>query len=441
MPIDIFMTQLSPTMTEGKIARWLKKEGDTLESGEVMLEVETDKATMEVEVIDEGVLHKIIAPEGTLVTVGEAIGVIAEDDEEVPADYQPEGSGQEPVLETHGTPAAVEAEPKPTVVPAPSEVAPQAEAPVVDQAAVERAANDKRIKASPLARRLAKQKGINIAAITGTGPRGRIVKADIENAAKRGISLGGGAQNFVPQAIRPLPTGPMPYHADEYEAIENSMMRKAIARRLTESKQQVPHFYLSMDVEMDRLMDLRAQLNESADGAFKLSVNDFIVKAVSKALVDVPAANASWADSHTYQHKHAHISIAVAIEGGLITPIVRFAEQKGIVDISNEIKELAGKARAGELKPEEYTGGTFSISNLGMYGIKQFNAIVNPPEGAILAVGGTEERAVADNGQVVVKKMMTLTLSCDHRVVDGAVGAEYLNALKKHIECPASVLI
>jgi len=436
MPIDIFMTQLSPTMTEGKIARWLKKEGDTLVSGEVMLEVETDKATMEVEVIDEGVLHKIIAPEGALIIVGEAIGVIAEDDEEVPADYVPEGSGQEPVLETHGTPAAVEAEPTPTVVPAPNEIV----VPAVDQAAVERAANDKRIKASPLARRLAKQKGINLAAITGTGPKGRIVKADIENAAKRGINLGG-ASFVAPTAIRPIPAGSMPYHTDEYEAIENSMMRKAIARRLTESKQQVPHFYLSLDVEMDRLMDLRAQLNESADGAFKLSVNDFVVKAVSKALVDVPAANASWADSHTYQHKHAHISIAVAIEGGLITPIVRFAEQKSIVDISNEIKELAGKARAGELKPEEYTGGTFSISNLGMYGIKQFQAIVNPPEGAILAVGGTEERAVAENGQVVIKKMMTLTLSCDHRVVDGTVGAEYLNALKKHIECPASVLI
>ncbi len=441
MPIDIFMTQLSPTMTEGKIARWLKKEGDTLESGEVMLEVETDKATMEVEVIDEGVLHRIIAPEGTLVKVGEAIGVIAEDGEEVPADYQPESSGQKPILETHGTPAAVEAQPTPTVVPAPAEVAPQVEAPVVDRAAVERAANDKRIKASPLARRLAKQKGVNLAAITGTGPRGRIVKADVEKAAKRGIRLGGGGQSFVPTAVRPLPAGPMPYHADEYEAIENSMMRKAIARRLTESKQQVPHFYLSVDVCMDRLMDLRAQLNEAADGAFKLSVNDFIVKAVAKALMDVPAANASWADSHTYQHKHAHISIAVAIEGGLITPIVRFAEQKGIVDISNEIKELAGRARKGELKPEEYTGGTFSISNLGMYGIKQFQAIVNPPEGAILAVGGTEERVVAENGQAVVKQMMTLTLSCDHRVVDGAVGAEYLNALKKHIECPASVLI
>jgi len=440
MPIDVFMTQLSPTMTEGKIARWLKKEGDTLESGEVLVEIETDKATMEVEVIEEGILHKIIAAEGSLIPVGTAIAVIAEDDEEVPVDYIPESSGEAPVLETTAT-ADIPASPAPIAeaiasapVPAPAEAIQE-----VDMAAVVRAANDKRIKASPLARRLAKQKGINIAAITGTGPKGRIVKADIENASKRGINLGG--QTFTPVALRPLPTGPMPYHADEYDAIENSMMRKAISRRLTESKQQVPHFYLSIDVQMDRLMDLRAQLNESADGAFKLSVNDFVVKAVAKALVDVPAANASWTDTHTFQHKHAHISIAVAIEGGLITPVVRFSEQKSIVEISNEIKELAGKARKGALKPEEYTGGTFSISNLGMYGIKQFQAIVNPPEGAILAVGGTEERAIVENGQVVVKKMMTLTLSCDHRVVDGTVGAEYLNALNKHIECPASVLI
>jgi len=440
MPIDVFMTQLSPTMTEGKIARWLKKEGDTLESGEVLVEIETDKATMEVEVIEEGILHKIIATEGALIPVGTAIAVIAEDDEEVPADYMPESSGEAPVLETTAT-ADIPASPAPIAeaiasapVPTPAEAIQE-----VDMAAVVRAANDKRIKASPLARRLAKQKGINIAAITGTGPKGRIVKADIESASKRGINLGG--QSFTPIALRPLPTGPMPYHADEYDAIENSMMRKAISRRLTESKQQVPHFYLSIDVQMDRLMDLRAQLNESADGAFKLSVNDFVVKAVAKALVDVPAANASWTDTHTFQHKHAHISIAVAIEGGLITPVVRFSEQKSIVEISNEIKELAGKARKGALKPEEYTGGTFSISNLGMYGIKQFQAIVNPPEGAILAVGGTEERAIVENGQVVVKKMMTLTLSCDHRVVDGTVGAEYLNALKKHIECPASVLI
>ncbi|MDQ6967727.1 MAG: pyruvate dehydrogenase complex dihydrolipoamide acetyltransferase [Mariprofundaceae bacterium] len=440
MPIDVFMTQLSPTMTEGKIARWLKKEGDTLESGEVLVEIETDKATMEVEVIEEGTLHKIIASEGTLIPVGTAIAVIAEEDEEVAADYVPEDAGEAPILETTAS-VDIPASPEPVAqaiaaapVPAAAEAIQE-----VDMAAVVRAANDKRIKASPLARRLAKQKGINIAAITGTGPNGRIVKVDIEKAAKRGINLGG--SSFTPIALRPLPTGPMPYHADEYDAIENSMMRKAISRRLIESKQQVPHFYLSIDVQMDRLMDLRAQLNESADGSFKLSVNDFIVKAASKALVDVPAANASWTDTHTFQHKHAHISIAVAIDGGLITPVVRFSEQKSIVDISNEIKELAGKARQGTLKPEEYTGGTFSISNLGMYGIKQFQAIVNPPEGAILAVGGTEERAVAEHGQVVVKKMMTLTLSCDHRVVDGTVGAEYLNALKKHIECPASVLI
>jgi len=428
MPIDVFMTQLSPTMTEGKIARWLKKEGDTLESGEIMAEVETDKATMEMEVVDEGVMHKILAPEGSTVAVGTAIAVIAEDGEEVPADYMPESSVE--------AAPAVESAPEPVVqqavevtAPAPVESAP---APV---------ARTGRIKASPLARRLAKQKGINLAAIQGSGPNGRIVKADIESASRRGISLGGSTAAVTPPPARPLPQGPLPYHADEFDRVENSMMRKAIARRLSESKQQVPHFYLSVDVAMDRLMDLRAQLNEAADGAFRLSVNDFIIKAVAKALTDVPAANASWTETDILMHKHAHISVAVAIDGGLITPVVRFAEQKGITDISAEVKELAGRARAGELKPEEYSGGTFSISNLGMYGVKQFAAIVNPPEGAILAVGGTDERAIVENGAVVVKKMMTLTLSCDHRVVDGAAGAEFLAALKKHIECPAGTLI
>ncbi len=425
MPIDVFMTQLSPTMTEGKIVRWLKKEGDELTSGEVMAEIETDKATMEMEVVDEGVLHKILQPEGTVVPVGRPIAVIAEEGEEVPADYVP-GSSSETDEAT------------PDVAEIPSEPAA-----LTSQTAQETpsAADTSRIKASPLARRLAKQKGINLAAITGTGPNNRITKADVEKAVKRGINLGGTGAATVPPPARPLPQGPLPYHEDEFERIENSMMRKAIARRLIESKQTVPHFYLTIDVTMDRLMDLRAQLNEAAEGTFKLSVNDFIIKAVSRALVDVPAANASWTDSHTLQHKHTHISVAVAIEGGLITPVVRFAEQKGIVDISNEVKELAGRAREGGLKPEEYTGGTFSISNLGMYGIQQFAAIINPPEGAILAVGGTEERAVVDNGEMKVKKMMSLTLSCDHRVVDGAVGAEFLAALKKHIETPASVLI
>jgi len=426
MPIDLFMTQLSPTMTEGRIARWLKKEGDILESGEVMAEVETDKATMEMEVVDEGVLHKILAPEGSTIAVGTPIAVIAEEGEEVAADYTPEGgSAPEPVAEE--TVAVAEA-PKPAAAPAPVVAA----APAVRTG---------RIKASPLARRLAKQKGINLAAIAGSGPNGRIVKSDIEKATKRGINLGGIAGAVATPPVRPIPAGPLPYHEDEFERIENSMMRKAISRRLTESKQQVPHFYLSMDASMDRLMDLRAQLNEAADGTFKLSVNDFIIKAVAKALVDVPAANASWTDKDTLMHKHAHISVAVAIEGGLITPVIRFSEQKSITDISAEVKELAVRARAGELQPQEYTGGTFSISNLGMYGIKSFSAIVNPPEGAILAVGATEERAVVEAGQLVVKKMMTLTLSCDHRVVDGAVGAEFLAALKKHLECPAGTLI
>jgi pyruvate dehydrogenase E2 component (dihydrolipoamide acetyltransferase) len=439
MPIDVLMTQLSPTMTEGRIARWLKKEGDTLESGEVMAEIETDKATMEMEVVDEGVLHRILSPEGSTVAVGAPIAVIAEEGEEVAADYQPTSEAS---TEVAAVPAEVAVETTaPVVTPAAPVEAVQAPAPAVVGSAVNTAMDSTRIKASPLARRLAKQKGINLAAITGTGPKGRITKGDVEKTVKRGISLGAGTAAVVTPAPRQMPTGPLPYHEDEFEPVENSMMRKAIARRLTESKQQVPHFYLNVDVEMDRLMDLRAQLNEAADGAFKLSVNDFVIKAVAKALVDVPAANASWTDASTLMHKHAHVSVAVAIEGGLITPVIRFAEQKGIVDISNEVKELAGRARAGELKPEEYSGGTFSISNLGMYGIQQFSAIVNPPEGAILAVGATQERPVVKNGELTVAKMMTLTLSCDHRVVDGAVGAEYLAALKKHIEMPAGVLI
>ncbi|MDQ6971747.1 MAG: dihydrolipoamide acetyltransferase family protein, partial [Mariprofundaceae bacterium] len=317
MPIDVYMTQLSPTMTEGKIVRWLKKEGETLESGEVMAEVETDKATMEMEVVDEGVMHKILQAEGAVVAVGTPIAIIAEEGEEVPADYVPE-SGETPAAEA--TPASG---PAPTHQAAPEPVPAPELAPA--PAALPKGG---RIKASPLARRLAKQKGINLAAIQGTGPNGRITRSDVEAVDKRGLNLGlpGGATT---PPLRPLPAGPMPYHEDEFERIENTMMRKAIARRLVESKQQVPHFYLTVDVAMDRLMDLRAQLNEAADGAFRLSVNDFIIKAVSKALVDVPAANASWTDSNTLQHKYTHVSVAVAIEGGLITPVIRFAEQKG----------------------------------------------------------------------------------------------------------------
>jgi len=291
MPIDVFMTQLSPTMTEGKIVRWLKKESDELASGEVMAEIETDKATMEMEVVDEGILHRILQPEGAVVPVGRPIAVIAEEGEKVPADYVP-GSSSETDETTSETPEI----PPESVTPPPQtaqEIPP--------------AAGTSRIKASPLARRLAKQKGINLAAITGTGPNGRITKTDIEKAVRRGINLGGTGTAATPPPARPLPQGPLPYHEDEFERVENSMMRKAIARRLTESKLQVPHFYLTIDVAMDRLMDLRAQLNEAAEGTFKLSVNDFIIKAVSKALVDVPTANASWTDSHTLRHKHTHL--------------------------------------------------------------------------------------------------------------------------------------
>ncbi len=422
MPIDVFMTQLSPTMTEGKIVRWLKQKGDQLESGEVMAEIETDKATMEMEVVDEGVLHSILSPEGSTVQVGAVIAVIAEEGEDVPDDYAPPASG-EAVTSQPETPPAPES------------------APVEHEAVQKKTAKaaskpaSKRIKASPLARSLAKKLGLSLSAIRGSGPGGRITKADIEKASKAGIRLGLG------EAVNTPPPRPLPYHEDEFEKFENSMMRKAIARRLVESKQHTPHFYLNADICMSRFLDLRAQLNEAAAGSFKLSVNDLIIKAVAKALVDVPEANASWTQTHTLRHKHAHVSVAVAIDGGLITPVIRYAEQKNLVEISVEVKELAEKARAGELQPEEYTGGTFSISNLGMYGISQFAAVINPPEGAILAVGATEERAVVVDGEIQVSPMMTVTLSCDHRVVDGAVGANFLAAFTRYMEAPASLLL
>ncbi|MDQ6976439.1 MAG: pyruvate dehydrogenase complex dihydrolipoamide acetyltransferase [Mariprofundaceae bacterium] len=433
MPIDVLMTQLSPTMIEGKVARWLKKEGDVLESGDVMVEIETDKATMEMEVVDEGVLHRIIAHEGETIAVGAAIGVIAEDGETVADDYKPSAMAVSMSTKEHAVtnemPAVSEQEVSTTTTTETSNNLQQI------------TRDNRRIKATPLARRLANARGISLPALQGSGPAGRIIKADVERALKRGIRLSQHADVHKLAAPRPAPTGVLPYHEDEFERVENSMMRKAIARRLCESKQQVPHFYLNIDAHMDRLMDLRAQLNEAAAGEFKLSVNDFIIKAAAKALVDVPAANASWTDQHTLIHKHAHISVAVAIDGGLITPVVRFAEQKGLLDISADVRELAKRARAGELKPEEYSGGTFSVSNLGMFGIPSFAAIVNPPEGAILAVGATEPRVVVVDGAMVVQKMMTITLSCDHRVVDGAIGAQLLASLKKHLECPAGLLI
>ncbi len=429
MPVDVRMLQLSPTMTEGRIARWLKKEGEAVESGEVLAEVETDKATMELEAPEDGVLAKIVAPEGATVPVGAPIAVLVEEGEELSADYVPAAE--------EGAPAAEEAKRE---APAAEEPAPEAAAQSARLAPAEAAAPARRgrIKASPLARRLAKMKGVDLAAIRGTGPGGRIVAADVERAAARGIRLGAAA---VPVPERKAAAGPLPYHEDEFERVPHTMMRKTIARRLAAAKQEVPHFYLTVDVIADRLLDLRAQLNEAASGAFKLSVNDFILKAAAMALMDVPKANASWTDEAILRHRHAHISVAVALEDGLITPVVRYAERKSVVEISQEVRELAARAREGKLAPEEYTGGTFSVSNLGMFGIRQFAAIINPPEAAILAVGAAEPRVVVEENEPVVRRVMTLTLSCDHRVIDGALGAELLAAIRRRLEAPASLLL
>jgi pyruvate dehydrogenase E2 component (dihydrolipoamide acetyltransferase) len=421
MPIEILMPALSPTMTEGTLARWVKKEGDAIKSGEVIAEIETDKATMEVEAVDEGVLGKILIAEGTEgVPVNKLIALLLEDGESAAdlASYAGE-SAAEPAAKAEVVPAA---------------------APVAASAAPSNptVASGERLFISPLAKRIAEQSNVDYKAIQGSGPHGRIIKADVEDAMKATPA----------RAAAPVKSASFGRAAEEYTAIPNSGMRKTIAKRLTESKQQVPHFYLSLDVELDSLLEARKNLNAAAEAAagkdgkpvYKLSVNDMVIKAVAMALREVPAANASWSDAAILQYNNVDISVAVAIDGGLITPIVQNADQKGLGQISNEAKDLIARARAGKLQPSEYQGGGFSISNLGMYGIKNFNAIINPPQGCILAVGAGEERVVVRGGQFKAVNMMTVTLSCDHRVVDGAVGAEFLGAFKRYIETPVLML-
>lgn len=424
MPIEILMPALSPTMTEGTLAKWIKKVGDPIRSGEVIAEIETDKATMEVEAVDEGILGAILIAEGTeAVPVNKLIALILAEGEDKSAveGYQSAGSVSAPALAS--TPAASSA----SASPAPSEQ--PAHAP-----------DGQRVAASPLARRIAHQEGVDLTHVQGTGPHGRIIKADVEEAKKAVPSAA--ASTAIPMAF----AGRNP---QEFIEIPNSGMRKTIAKRLTESKQQVPHFYLSLDCELDQLLATRTMLNDQAvavagkDGkpAYKLSVNDMVIKAVAMALRDVPAANASWTEAAIRQFTNVDISVAVALEGGLITPIVKNADQKGLAQISNEAKDLIARARAGKLQPSEYQGGGFSISNLGMYGIKSFNAIVNPPQGCILAIGAGEECVVVKRGAFVAVTKMNVTLSCDHRVVDGAVGAEFLSAFKKYIEQPVMMLV
>ena len=435
MPVELFMPALSPTMEKGTLATWLKKEGDTVASGDILAEIETDKATMEFEAVDEGVLAKILVPAGTDdVAVGTLIAIIAEEGEDVATAAASAGASK---------PASVPAKAESAPAPATQEV--KAAAPAQPAPAAPTLSDGSRVKASPLARRIAKQSGLDIAGVAGTGPNGRIVKRDVEAA------LGGSATAPVVQgapaakpAASPAPAAPeyAPHDGIPHRVEKLSNMRKTIARRLTESKTTVPHFYLSVDCEMDKLMAQRKELNTRlADSGVKLSVNDFIIRAVALALKKVPAANVQFMGDSMVWYERADISVAVAIDGGLITPVIKGADGKGLADISKDMKELAAKARDGKLAPEDYAGGTFSISNLGMFGIKNFSAVINPPQACILAVGAGEQRAVIKDGAVAAATVMTCTLSCDHRAVDGAVGAEFLAAFKGFIEDPLTMLL
>ena len=452
MPINITMPALSPTMEEGNLAKWLVKEGDKVSSGDVLCEIETDKATMEVESVDEGTVAKLVVAAGTEgVKVNALIAILAADGEDVAAAAS--GGGAAPAAK----PEAGKAEAAKTeAAPAKSEAAPAAAAPAPAAAqASAPAAPGTRTFSSPLARRLAKDAGIDISAVSGTGPHGRVIKKDVETAIAGGGAKAAPAAAAAPTtaaAPAPLAKGASDeavlknFAEGSYELVPHDGMRKVIAKRLQESKQTIPHFYVSVDCELDALLALRAQLNSAAperDGkpAYKLSVNDMVIKALALALRDVPDANVSWTETNMVKHKHADVGVAVSIPGGLITPIVRSAELKSLSAISNEMKDLGARAKSRKLKPEEFQGGTTAVSNMGMMGVKNFAAVVNPPHATILAIGAGEERVVVKKGQMVIANVMTVTLSTDHRAVDGALGAELLGAFKRYIESPMGMLV
>ena len=449
MPINILMPALSPTMEKGNLAKWLKKEGDKVQSGDVIAEIETDKATMEVEAVDEGIIAKILVPEGTQdVPVNDVIAVLASDGEDVKA----AGSAAPAKAEAK---AEVKSEaPKAPLAPAASAPAPKAPAPAAVAAPAAQTtapqANGARPFSSPLARRLAKDAGIELSRITGSGPHGRVIARDVEEAkAGKGLKAPAAAPSAAPsiapsmsdQQIRAL------FEEGSYEVVPHDNMRRVIAQRLTQSTQTIPHFYLTMDCNIDALLAAREQINAAAPKdadkkpAYKLSVNDFVIKALAVALQRVPNANVSWTESGMLRHKHSDVGVAVAMPGGLITPIVRKAETLPLSVISNQMKDFAARARARKLKPEEYQGGTTAVSNLGMYGIKDFTAVINPPHASILAVGTGEERAIVKNGRIEAATIMSVTLSCDHRAVDGALGAELIGAFKMLIENPVMMMV
>ncbi|WP_427023240.1 pyruvate dehydrogenase complex dihydrolipoamide acetyltransferase [Aureimonas ureilytica] len=470
MPINVTMPALSPTMEEGNLAKWLVKEGDKVSSGDVIAEIETDKATMEVEAVDEGTVAKILVPAGTEgVKVNAVIAILAAEGEDASAASAGGDSAKPAASQAAASDAAV--------------VGSQTEAKDANQRGYERPAEtasageggqggaskasdssgSSRVFASPLARRIAREQGVDLSGVSGSGPHGRIVKADIERAAQapkaaKAESAAPTSQATAAPAQAAPPIAKVSnddailklFPKDSYETIPHDGMRKTIAKRLVESKQTVPHFYLSVDCELDALLALRKQLNTAAPmikgeagerPAYKLSVNDMVIKAMACALKAVPDANVSWTDSAMLKHKHADVGVAVSIEGGLITPIIRRADEKTLSAISNEMKDLAKRARARKLKPEEYQGGTTAVSNLGMFGIKDFSAVINPPHATILAVGAGEERAVVKSGAVAIANVMSVTLSTDHRAVDGALGAELISAFKQFIENPMSMLV
>lgn len=426
MPIEILMPALSPTMTEGNLAKWLKKEGDKVKSGDILCEIETDKATMEFEAVDEGVLGKILVADGTQgVAVNQPIALLLEEGESV---------------STLNAPAkAAPASPANAIPAAPAMAAPASPATAAAPAA-EAARLGDRIIASPLAKRIAKEKGIDLKTVTGSGPHGRIVKADIEGVQPAAGVAFAAAPTAAAPAPKPVAAPPPPAFGPAYTEVPLTSMRKVIAKRLTEAKQTVPHFYLTVDYKLDKLLALRSELN-SRGGDVKLSVNDFIIRASALALKKVPAANASFTETAIRLYSDVDISVAVATPAGLLTPIIKHADQKGLAQISAEMKALAAKAKDGKLKPEEFQGGGFSISNLGMYGVKDFAAIINPPQGCILAVGAGEQRPVVVDGALAIATVMSCTLSVDHRVVDGAIGAEFLAALRGLIEDPLTMLL
>jgi len=465
MPINITMPALSPTMEEGNLAKWLVKEGDKVSPGDVIAEIETDKATMEVEAVDEGTMAKIVVPEGTEgVKVNALIAVLAEEGEDAAAAAKAAGS------DGGAKEAKAETSVKKEEAAEPPEESKPAERPAVQSSGNGAAKADAvgtadtapkedgaRLFASPLARRIAKDAGIDLAQLSGSGPHGRVVKADVEAAAKAGMRGQASTEQAAMAAASTPSVKPMSddailklFEEGSYELAPHDGMRKTIARRLVEAKSTIPHFYLTLDCQIDALLELRKQLNAAAPmvktengeaPAYKLSVNDMIIKAMAAALMAVPEANVSWTEANMVKHKHADVGVAVSIPGGLITPIVRKADQKTLSVISNEMKDLASRARGRKLKPEEYQGGTTAVSNLGMFGIKDFAAVINPPHATILAIGAGEERAVVRNGQIEVANMMTVTLSTDHRAVDGALGAELLAAFKRVIENPMSMLV